>query len=86
MLIYGNTFCKYLISPQVNSKDDLYGRDLFPRDFIQYIKPPSSYTGGTRYLSIMNSLVCGQVYPDDEIEGEMTLPEKQKISRTRSST
>ena len=74
-------FANIFISPQVNSKDDLYGRDLFPRDFIQYIKPPSSYTGGTR-LFVNNEFPSFVKYiPDDEIEGEdASLPEKHKKS------
>lgn len=72
-------FANIFISPLENSKDNLYGRDLFPRDFIQYIKPPSTYIGGTRLFVKQEFPDFVKYIPHYEVEGEHAkFPENHK--------
>ena len=58
----------------------MYQEDLFPRHFIQYIKPPNNYFGPSRVFLDEEFPNFLKIIPDSEVNGtkENSLPIKHK--------
>ncbi len=71
-------FANIFISPK--TKDEMYQEDLFPRHFIQYIKPPNNYFGPSRVFLDEEFPNFLKIIPDSEVNGtkENSLPIKHK--------
>ena len=71
-------FANIFISPLTDKK--MFGEDLFPKHFIQYIKPPSIYFGPSKIFveKVYKNLV--KYIPSDEIYGieEYCIPKGHK--------
>ena len=71
-------FANIFISPEKNTK--MYSEDLFPKDFIQYIKPPSMYFGPSKIFLENKFPKLFKYIPLDEINGigENSIPKGHK--------
>ena len=71
-------FANIFISPK--TKDEMFQEDLFPRHFIQYIKPPDNYFGPSRVFLDKEFPNFLKIIPDSEVDGtkENSLPLKHK--------
>ena len=71
-------FANIFISPENQKK--MFGEDLFPKHFIQYIKPPNTYFGPSRIFVEKEFTNLFRYIPFDEINGieEYCIPKGHK--------
>lgn len=58
-------FANIFISP--NDYSEAYGDDLFPKDFIYSLEPPSNYTGTNSILEMESSIIRSSDDADDDV-------------------
>ena len=81
-----STFIGYTATPFANifidpdTSDDFMGEDLFPRNFIKALDPPTNYCGAKRYFTEEGDLGARSIVPVSDYADLLPLTHKKSIA------